>query len=162
MVSTMPIRKKILLSMMLLSAVLLLLVTVSLQSVYAYKDLTKRIGEKLSREVEELWSLGQDVGELRSYIRRSEVAMVATRDSSRSLETVDLLKLFRDNRVNILDQGEDFMYNLELVRIKLNTRRKRLETTAERDPLLASSAAELYFINEMLLKLKLISQLDYE
>jgi two-component system, NtrC family, sensor kinase len=78
------------------------------------------------------------------------------------LEMVEVLTQLRENRVNVLNHRENFMYNLELVRIKLNTRRKRLESSVERDPLLASSTAELFFINEMLLKLKKISQLDYE
>lgn len=162
MVSTMPIRKKILLSLMLLSAILLLLLSVSLRGVYAYKDLTKSIGGALYVEVQEMWSLGQDIGELRSFFRRSGTGAVSSRETSRNLDTVEILTQLRDSRVDTLNQREDFMYNLELVRIKLNTRRKRLESRVERDPLLASSASELHFTNEMLQKISRISHLDYE
>jgi two-component system, NtrC family, sensor kinase len=159
----MPIRKKILLSMMLLSAILLLLVTVSLRGVYAYKNLTKSIGAGLSTEVQEVWSLGQDIGELRSlFSRRNSYGTISSRELSRNPQTIEILTQFRDNRVSVLDQRKEFFSLLVQVRIKLSDRCKRLESTVERDPLLASSAAELYFLNEMLKKLKLISQLDYE
>lgn len=160
MVSSMPIRKKILMSMALLSGILLLLMSVSLQGVYAYKDLTKSVGE-LSAEVYEMWSLGQEIGELRSIFRRGE-SSITSRESSRGLDAIEFLSQPSEKRAKALQQNQDFFYHLNLVRIKLDSRRKRLETQVEKDPLLATSSAELALINDMRDKVKLIEQMDYE
>lgn len=160
MASTMPIRKKILMSMILLSCILLLLMSVSLQGVYAYKDLTKSVGS-LSSEVNEVWSLGQDIGELRSAFSQGE-STIASRDNSRGLDAIQLLTQPSAKRMKALEHNEEFFYRLYMVNIKLDSRRKRLESQAENDPLLASSAAELTLIYDMRDKVRLIDQMDYE
>lgn len=149
--------------MLLLSGILLLLVSVSLRGVYAYKNLAKSVGGELSTEVQEMWTLGQDISELRNLLdRRSRSSTITPGELSRNLQTIELLTQFRDNRVSVLDRRKEFFSLLVKVKIKLTDRRERLESTVERDPLLASSAAEIHFINEMLQRLQLISELDYE
>ncbi len=157
MVSSMPIRKKILMSMALLSGILLLLMSVSLQGVYAYKDLTKSVGE-LSYEVNEMWSLGQEISELRSTFH----SFVPRDNTSRALDNFKLLLPTNEERVRALEQNIDFSYHLNLVRIKLDSRRERLQSQAEMDPLLATSSAELSLVNDMRNKVRLIEQMDYE
>ncbi len=157
MVSSMPIRKKILMSMALLSGILLLLMSVSLQGVYAYKDLTKSVGE-LSYEVNEMWSLGQEISELRSTFH----SFVPRDNTSRALDNFKLLLPTNEERVRALEQNIDFSYHLNLVRIKLDSRRERLQSQAEKDPLLATSSAELSLVNDMRNKVRLIEQMDYE
>lgn len=153
----MPIRKKILMSMALLSGILLLLMSVSLQGVYAYKDLTKSVGE-LSYEVNEMWSLGQEISELRSTFH----SFVPRDNTSRALDNFKLLLPTNEERVRALEQNIDFSYHLNLVRIKLDSRRERLQSQAEMDPLLATSSAELSLVNDMRNKVRLIEQMDYE
>lgn len=161
MVSSMPIRKKILLSMLLLSCILLILMTVSLQGVYAYKDLAKSVS-LLSYEVKNMWSLGQKIGELRSTFRRGDTFLMLRENSTRNLETFELLTQPTVKQARALQQNQDFNYHLNLVRFKLQDRREQLQSQVQKDPLLATSAAELALINEMYDKIKLIDQMDYE
>ncbi len=157
----MPIRKKILLSLFLLSGILLLLMTVSLQGVYAYKDLAKSVS-LLSYEVKNMWSLGQEIGELRSTFRRGETFLMLRETPTRNLETLELLSQPTVKQARAIQQNQDFTYHLNLVRFKLQDRRKQLQSQVQKDPLLATSATELALINEMYDKIKLIDQMDYE
>lgn len=157
----MPIRKKILLSLFLLSGILLLLMTVSLQGVYAYKDLAKSVS-LLSYEVKNMWSLGQEIGELRSTFRRGETFLLLRETPTRNLETLELLSQPTVKQARAIQQNQDFTYHLNLVRFKLQDRRKQLQSQVQKDPLLATSATELALINEMYDKIKLIDQMDYE
>lgn len=160
MVSSMPIRKKILICMILLSGIVVVLLSVSLQGVYAYKDLTTSVGE-LSNEVNEMWSLGQDIGELRSIFRRGDNTIIS-RESSRGLDAIELLSQPSEKRARAIQQSEEFLYHLNMVSIKLDTRRKQLESRVQRDALLTSSTAELALINDMREKIRLVDQMDYE
>lgn len=162
MISSMPIRKKILLNMILLVAILVLLTYVSLQGVYAYRDLTVDIGA-LSYEVQELWSLGQDISELRSYVHSGPLNVVTDHVSTES-QSLDLLPMRMEGtlawtqpaaRVNFLNQ-------LNVVEFKLKMHRKRVSSHIEADPLLASSATELQLVDEMLSSLSRIQQMEYE
>ncbi|MFO0939307.1 MAG: HAMP domain-containing sensor histidine kinase [Pirellulales bacterium] len=157
----MPIRKKILLSMILLSGILLILMTVSLQGVYAYKDLAKSVS-LLSYEVKNMWSLGQKIGELRSTFRRGDTFLMLRDNTTRNLETLELLSQPTVKQARALQQNQDFNYHLNLVRFKLQDRREQLQSQVQKDPLLATSASELALINEMYDKVKLIDQMDYE
>jgi nitrogen fixation/metabolism regulation signal transduction histidine kinase len=158
----MPIRKKILLNMILLSSILVLLTYVSLQGVYAYRDLTVDIGA-LSYEVQELWSLGQDVSELRSYVHSGPLNVVTDEVSAES-QSLELLPMRMEGtlawtqpaaRVNFLNQ-------LNVVEFKLKMHRKRVASHIQADPLLASSATELQLVDEMLSSLNRIQQMEYE
>jgi two-component system, NtrC family, sensor kinase len=160
MVSSMPIRKKILLSIILLSTIVLILMTVSLRGVYAYKNLTKSVGE-LSYEVNEMWGLGQEISDLRSFFRPSENSSTAS-ELAASLDKLDFLSQQPKNRAMALRQSEDYLYKLEMIRIKLNSRRKRLENHVQTDPLLNSSAAELALVRDMLRQLEMIDQLHFD
>lgn len=160
MVNSMPIRKKMLLSMMLLSAILLVLVSVSLQGVYSYKELAKSVS-LLSEEVRVVWELGRDISELRSVFRRGD-NMFVPRENTRTLDRLDLLILPTEKQAQANQQNEDFFYHLNLVRFKLEDRRKTLVNQAQKNPLLPTSASELTLINEMHDKIKLIEQMDYE
>ncbi len=162
MISSMPIRKKILLNMILLSSILVLLTYVSLQGVYAYRDLTVDIGA-LSYEVQELWSLGQDVSELRSYVHSGPLNVV-TDEVSADSQSLELLPMRMEGtlawtqpaaRVNFLNQ-------LNVVEFKLKMHRKRVASHIQADPLLASSATELQLVDEMLSSLNRIQQMEYE
>ena len=160
MVSAMPIRKKMLLSMILLSGILLLLMSVSLQGVYAYKDLTKSI-YVLHYEVKDMWELGQEIGELESIFRRSETAALA-RENSRSIDALELMSPTGERKARALKQNPDFLYQVIRVRHKLEDRRKQLESQVEKDPLLATTAAELALINDMRIKVQAIEHMNYE
>jgi hypothetical protein len=138
----MPIRKKILLNMILLSSILVLLTYVSLQGVYAYRDLTVDIGA-LSYEVQELWSLGQDVSELRSYVHSGPLNVVTDEVSAES-QSLELLPMRMEGtlawtqpaaRVNFLNQ-------LNVVEFKLKMHRKRVASHIQADPQPESNPAD--------------------
>lgn len=158
----MPIRKKILFSMILLCMILLLMTYVSLRGVYAYRNLTSSVGA-LSYEVQELWSLGQDVSELRSYFRRGPIGIVG-HELQRSPDRIDYLRL-REDRFGIWtspDEQVTFLSQLGMVELKLKTHRKRFDKSTEEDPLLSSSATELQIVDDMLRRLKKIQHWEYE
>jgi two-component system, NtrC family, sensor kinase len=158
----MPIRKKMLLCLIALSMILLLLTHVSLRGVYAYRNLTASIGA-LSYEVQALWSLGQEVGELRSYIRRGSIGRIGT-DPQQELELANYWTL-RDDRYGLGAEYHDrigFLTQLTIVEISLKSHRKRVQGPSESDPLLAGSAVELQLLDDMLERLKKIQQWEYD
>ncbi|MBX3423663.1 MAG: HAMP domain-containing histidine kinase [Pirellulaceae bacterium] len=162
MIAAMPIRKKILLNMIVLSVILLLLTFVSLRVVDAYRALTGNIGA-LSYEVQELWSLGQDVGELRSYFRRGPLNIVS-KNVQPAPDRVELLTLSGDTPGLSLQSSErvSFLNQLHFVEFKLGQHRTRFQNRRDADPLLASSSQELELVNHMLDRLKLVQQWESE
>lgn len=158
----MPIRKKILLSMILLSTILLLMMTVSLRGVHAYRKLTSSIGA-LSYEVQELWSLGQDVSELRSYFRRGPVGII-DHELQRSPDRMKYLALQegKPKGWSNTDEQLTFLSQLSMVELKLKSHRKRFEKSKQDDPLLNSSATELQLVDDMLRRLRNIQSWENE
>lgn len=158
----MPIRKKILFSMILLSMILLLMTYVSLRGVYAYKNLTSSVGA-LSYEVQELWSLGQDVSELRSYFRRGPVGIVGY-ELQRSPDRMRYIDLQDDRQGSWSSPDEQltFLSQMSMLELKLKSHRKRFEKSAEDDPLLTSSATELQLVDDMLRRLRKIQLWERE
>ena len=151
--------------MIVFSIVLLLLTYVSLEGVYAYRNLTANIG-KLSYEVQELWSLGQDVSELRSYFRRGPLSVVAqdVQRSASASQRNEFLSL-SDQQAKAWLQPEErisFLNQLSMVIARLNLHKTRVGSHLEDDPLLASSAAELQIMDEMLRRLRQVQQWENE
>ncbi len=162
MFDAMPIRKKLVLSRLLLTIIVLLLTYVSLRGVYAYRALTSSIGA-LSIEVQYLWGLGQDVGELRSYFRRGPVAIVGS-EVRRTANRMAYLNL-REERLGLWSNPEEqinFLNQLDRVEYNLKRHRKQFERSPDEDPLLASSDAELQLVNEMLTRIDSIQLWENE
>jgi two-component system, NtrC family, sensor kinase len=153
-----------LLCLIVLSMILLLLTYVSLRGVYAYRNLTASIGT-LSYEVQELWSLGQDVSELRSYFRKGSVGIIGN-DQQRSRDRIDYWMLTEDRMgAGIWGKSDDrlkFLAQLNLVELKLKSYRKRVQGSDEPDPLLAGSPVELDLVDDMFDRLKKIQQWEVE
>jgi signal transduction histidine kinase len=162
LISAMPIRKKILFSMILLSTILLLMTYVSLRGVYAYRNLTSSVGA-LSYEVQELWSLGQDVSELRSFFRRGPIGIVG-HEMQRSPNRIEYWTLHDDRQGawESPDEQVTFLSQLSMVELKLKTHRKRFEKSTEDDPLLTTSATELQLVDDMLRRLRKIQSWEHE
>lgn len=128
----MLIRKKLLISTVLLVTTLVLLLLSSLQGVLAYRRLTMSIGA-LSYEFQEMWEFGQDVGELRRYVRETK--------------STDLLSEFDIG--NFFEDRDAFSYQLHIVRSGLNQHIDRIEEHMLSDPLLSTSEAELQLAFDM-------------
>ncbi len=132
MFSRLLIRKKILYSTLLLTVSLLMLMYCSLRGVYAYRDLTKSI-RTLSHEFERIWTLRQQVADLRS-----------------SLHGLDTLRGETRVAPSIREVRTRFLAHMYFVRQEFEFHEKQIqEHTSASDPLLAITDSELATIRSI-------------
>lgn len=146
MLSKIPIRKKILWSTIALTASLIILMSCSLNGIYAYRDLLKSIGG-LSSEVQEVWRLSNRINDL------SE-----TLTGAKSFRTGTALADSSDDEIR-----QQFRIELDLILRELDLHNQRIEQhVITSDPLLATSQSELQTIKNIRKSLQAIDKEPYE
>ena len=146
MLSKIPIRKKILWSTIALTASLIILMSCSLNGIYAYRDLLKSIGA-LSSEVQEVWRLSIRINDLKETLA-----------GAKSFGTGSALADSTDDEIR-----QQFRIELDLLLRDLDIHHQRIKQhVIASDPLLATSQSELETIESIKKSLQEIDKDPFE